>query len=82
MYALLLYVYFPFLRWIKFCSGCLDRFFFIWETKKWLLVALDRWSTYTVESVGEFAIVDSVLVLLDEWLSYRGGCLNRFDFSL
>ena len=27
----------------------------------------------------EFAWVDSALVVLDEWLSYRGGCLNIFD---
>ena len=54
----------------------LDRLFFIWETKKWWLVA---WSYYTVTIVREFAGVDSALVVLDEWLSYRGGRLNRFD---
>ena len=27
----------------------------------------------------EFAWADSVLVVLDEWSSYRGGRLNRFE---
>ena len=27
------YVYFPFLRWVKFCSDCYRQVFFIWETK-------------------------------------------------
>ena len=36
-------------------------------------------SSYTVTIVWEFAWVDSALVVLDEWLSYRGGYLNRFD---
>ena len=56
-----------------------DRFFFIWETKKWSLVASDRQPSYTVTVAWEFALVNSVLVVLDEWSSYRGGCLNRFD---
>ena len=55
-----------------------DRLFFIWETKKWSLVA---WSSYAVTIVREFAGADSALVVLDEWLSYRGGRLNRFDCS-
>ena len=42
---------------------------------------LDRWSSYTVTIVWEFAWADSGLVVFDEWLSYRGGCLNRFDCS-
>ena len=33
-YALLPYVCFPFLRWVKFFSGCFRQVFFIWETKK------------------------------------------------
>ena len=48
-------------------------------SKKWLLVALDRWSSYTVTIVWEFAWADSPLVVLDEWSSYRSGRLNRFD---
>ena len=31
--------------------------------------------------VWEFAWLDYALVILDEWLSNRGGRLNRFDFS-
>ena len=57
----------------------LDGYFFIWETKKWSLVALDTWSSYTVMIVWEFAWADSASVVLDEWPSYRGGRLNRFD---
>ena len=33
-YALLPYVCFPFLWWVKFCGGCYRQVFFIWETKK------------------------------------------------
>ena len=33
-YALLPYVCFSFLCWVKFCSGCFRQVFFIWETKK------------------------------------------------
>ena len=45
------------------------------------LVALDRWSSYTVTIVWKFAWANSALVVLDKWSSYRGGCLNRFDCS-
>ena len=57
----------------------LDRFFSFGRHKKWSLVALDRWSSYTVTIVWEFARADPVLAVLDEWSSYRGGRLNRFD---
>ena len=40
---------------------------------------LDWWSYYTVTIVWGFAWVDSALVVLDEWLSYRSDHLNRFD---
>ena len=57
----------------------LERFFFsLGRQIKWLLVALDRWSTSTVTNVWEFAWADSALVVLDEWSSYRGGRLKRF----
>ena len=57
----------------------LDRLFFIWETKKWSLVALNRWSSYAVTMVRGFAGADSALIVLDEWSPYRGGRLSRFD---
>ena len=63
----------------RFLAVVLDRLFLIWETKKWSLVALDRWSSYAVTIVWEFAWADSALFILDEWLSYRGARLNRFD---
>ena len=47
--------------------------------KKWSPVMIDRWSSYTVTIVQEFAWLDSALVVLDKWPFYRGGYLNRFD---
>ena len=47
--------------------------------RKWSLGTLDRWSFYAVTIIQEFAWADSALVGLDEWSSYRGGRLNRFD---
>ena len=66
-YALLPYVCFPFLPWVKFCSE--GKVFFIWETKKRVLVALGRWSSYAVAIIWEFAWEDSALTILDKWLS-------------
>ena len=40
---------------------------------------LDRWSSHAGTVVWEFAWADLVLVVLDKWLSYGRGCLNRFD---
>ena len=81
-YALLLYVCFLFLCCVKFLSGCFRQFFFIWETKNGSLVALDRWSPCTLMTLWGFAWADSTLVFLEEWSSYRGGCLNRLDCGL
>ena len=58
----------------------LDSFFFHLGDKKsgrWL--RLDRLSSYTVTIVWELAWADSALVVLGEWLSYRGGRISRFD---
>ena len=57
----------------------LDGQFLFWRRKKWSLVALDRWLSYTVTIVREFAWADSELVFLDDSSFYRGGRLNRFD---
>ena len=70
---------FPFLCCIKFCCGCLKSFFSFTGQKKWSLVALDRWSSNTVTIVSKLAWVDSELVVLEKWFSYRGGRLSRFD---
>ena len=48
-------------------------------TKKWLLVALDKWPCYTVATVWKWTWADSGFVVLEEWLCYRGGPLSRFD---
>ena len=56
----------------------LDELFLFGRQKKWSLVGLNRWSSYTVR---EFAGVDSALIALDEYLSYRGGRLNRFHYN-
>ena len=74
------YVCFAFFCWIKFISGYFRwAFFHLGEKNKWSLLALDRWSSYAVTIVWEFAWADSALIILDEWSFYRGGHLNRFD---
>ena len=77
------YICFPFRRIVKFCSDCFRQFFFffffIWVSKKMVAGHVGRWSSYTVTIVWEFASVDSALDILDEWSSYRGARLNRFD---
>ena len=83
-YVLLLYVCFPFFRWVKFCSGCFRQVFFIWDTKK---VVAGRVRQVVVLysndcNVWEFVWAESVLVVLDEWSSYKSGRLNRFDCIL
>ena len=57
----------------------LDRFFSFGGQKKWSLVALGKWSSYAVTVVWELAWADSALVVLDEWLSYIGGRISRFN---
>ena len=54
-------------------------FFHLGDKEKCSLVALNRWLSYAVTIAQEFTWVDSALVVLDEWSSYRGGCLNMFD---
>ena len=65
----------------KVFSGCFRQVFSFGRQKKWLLVVLDTWTSYTVTIAWEFAWADSALAVLDEWSSYRGGHLNRFDFN-
>ena len=65
----------------------LERVFFSFgKQKKQSLVMLDRGSSYTVTNVWEFAWADSALVVLDEWLLYRGGqeqgIINKFLMRL
>ena len=72
---------FPFLCWLKFRCDCSRQVFFHLGDKKWLMVTLDRCSSYTVTLVWELAWANSALVILEEWLSYRGGCLRRFDYT-
>ena len=49
------------------------------ETKKVVPGCMRQEASYTGTVVWEFAWADSALVVLDEWLFYRGGCLNSFD---
>ena len=55
----------------------LDRLFSFGRQKKWLLVKLNKWSSYTVMIVRQLPWVDSALVVWDEcWLivrALRGG---------
>ena len=69
---------FLFFRWIKMRGVRFRPFFFIWQTKKRSLVALEKSSLYTVAIALESDGTSSMLVVLGEWLSY-GRCLNRFD---
>ena len=58
IYALLP-VCFPFLCWVKFCSGYFRQdFFSLGRQKKWLQVMLHRWWSYTVKIVWEFTWAD------------------------
>ena len=70
---------FPFLRWKKFGSGCFRQVFSFRGQKEGSPVALNKWSSYIVTIAWEFAWTDSALAVLDEWSSYRGRSLNRFD---
>ena len=63
----------------KVFSDCFRQASFHLGDKKWLLVALDSVVIYTVMIIWGFPWVDSALVVLDEWLSCRGGRLNRCD---
>ena len=51
----------------------------LWETKKWLLVALDRCLSDTVTIVREFAWADSRLIVLEKWSSCKDGRMNMLD---
>ena len=52
-------VCFPFLCWVKFCGWLFwTDFFSFGRQKKWLLVALGRWPSYTVTIVWVFPISD------------------------
>ena len=74
------YLSFLFLFLVMFCIGCFRQVVFSFGSqKKWSLVTLGRWSSYTVTIVWEFAWADSASVVFDKWSSYRGGRLNRFD---
>ena len=72
--------FFPNFSLGKSLSGCFRKgFFHLGDKKKLSLVALNRWPSYTVTIIWEIAWADSLLVVLDEWWSYVGGRLNRFD---
>ena len=48
----------------SFAMVVLDSFFSFGRQKKWLLVVIDRWSSYTITIVWEFAWADSAVVVL------------------
>ena len=73
---------FPFLWWVKFYSSCFRQVFFvICETKKVVTGHVRQVVILYSNGLQEFAGADSVFVVLDEWLSYKGGCLNRFVYN-
>ena len=80
IYALLPYVCFPFLCWVRFGSGCfIQFFFFIWWTKQVVAGRVRQVMSCTVTILREFALMDSALIVLDKWPSYRGGRLYRYN---
>ena len=68
-----------FFHWVKVCSGCFRQFFFHWENMKIVVCALNTWLSYIVTIVWKWSWAVSMLVILDKWFFYRGGCLSRFD---
>ena len=64
----------------KVFGGCFRQAFFHLENKKkwWSLGPLERWLSYTVTIIWEFAWADSALFVLDKWLFYSDGHLTRF----
>ena len=71
---------FSFFCLVKVCSNHFRQVLFSFEgPKKWSLVALDRYSSYTGTIARELAWMDSKLVVLDEWSSYRVSRLRWFS---
>ena len=52
----------------KVFSGCFRQAFFnLGDKKKWSLVVVDMWLSYTVTIVWEFVWANSALFVLDKW---------------
>ena len=52
----------------KVFSGCFrEAFFNLRDKKKWLLVVLDMWLSYTVTIAWEFVYANSALFVIDKW---------------
>ena len=60
----------------------LDRFFFIWGTKKMVSGRVRQVAVFIVTIVWELACAHAALVIFDKWTSYRGGPIIRFDCSI
>ena len=58
----------------------LDRVFFsFWKTKKVVTGRVRQMVVLYINNCMGIRLADSALVIVDKWLSYRGGPLNRFD---
>ena len=69
-YLMFAFHFFTFLS--IFLVVVLHIFFSFGRQIKWSLVTLDRWLSYKVTTVWEFAWADSALIVLDAWvISYR-----------
>ena len=78
-YALLLYVCFLFLHWVKFVVVVLNRFFFsIVRQKKVVAGRVKQVVVLHSNDCMEICMGGFSIGRLDEWSSYRGACLNRF----
>ena len=71
---------FSVLWWVKVCKGCFETgsFFHLGNKKTggWSCLPVDR---LILTNVWKLTWVDSTLVVLDEWLSYKGGRFSWFD---
>ena len=65
----------------SFIVVVLDRIFFHLGDKKVVAHRVRQLVVLCSNDCTEFAWVDPALVVLDDWSSYRGGCLNMFDCS-
>ena len=74
---------FLFLRWVIFCSGCFRQVLFSFGRQNKVVAGRVRQVVvlYSNDCMG-ICWGDSALVVLDEWSSYRGGRLNRFDCTI
>ena len=78
-FKMLPYVSFTFLHWVKFCSGCFRQVFFQLGGKKVVAGHVRQVVVLFSNDCMGICLAGLCNGHLDEWSSYRGGHLNRFD---